>query len=108
MKHWSNVGRVLCVSNLLGTIVKHYDSDVTEYEFDFLDLQDGNARFEAFKNDVNSREAGVRLATCPAIWVRQAETDHELERPYDPVTRRIRWASPVKSPQESLSLSLKG
>jgi hypothetical protein len=53
------------------------------------------------------REAGLPLATCPAIWVRQAETDHELERFHDPVTHRIRWARPLKSPQSSPMQKLK-
>jgi hypothetical protein len=36
-------------------------------------------------------EAGVPLATAPAIWVKQAETDIGLERLPDPVSHRILW-----------------
>jgi hypothetical protein len=47
------------------------------------------------------REAGVHLATCPAIWVRQAEADRELERFFDPLSHRTLWARPALTQQQT-------
>jgi hypothetical protein len=53
------------------------------------------------------REAGLPFTTCPAIWVRQAEAERELERFYDPVTRRVRWVRPDKPHQPDSMQKLK-
>lgn len=54
-------------SNAVRTIAKHFDSDKTEFDLKFSDFEDGNAKFEAFKEKMarSKRAKSITISSEP-------------------------------------------
>ena len=87
-------------SNGIKTVVKHYDSVTVEYELDFSDMEDGNPRFEAFKNDMNriSRARSSALQLEPFEFTKP-DLD-EIKGIFE-TCHKIIWSKEVTNPQSA-------
>ncbi len=87
-------------SNGLKTIVKHYDSVTIEYELDFKDFEDGNPRYEAFKNDMN-RVARTRSAALQLEPFEFKKPDLDEIKGIFETCHNIIWRKEVTNPQDA-------
>lgn len=87
-------------SNGLKTVVKHYDSIITEYDLDFKDFEDGNSRFEAFKNDMN-RVARARSSALLLEPFEFKKPDIDEIKGIFETCHNIIWRKEVTNPQDA-------
>jgi type I restriction-modification system DNA methylase subunit len=79
------------------TIVKHFDRDVEEYRLNFLDFQDGNAKFESFKADMNRNARAKSLSIVSQPFDFTKPDPNEIRGIFE-ACHKIIWRREFESP----------
>jgi type I restriction enzyme M protein len=89
-----------CVgSNGVRTIVKHYDRDTSLYDLQFEQFNDGNPRFEAFKDDLNrTSRAKAFTSMAEPFEFKRYDDLNEIQKLFI-ASHNLIWRKEVSSPQ---------